>query len=612
VEKLVAALRLRLQILGQKALLHNPSCATRFERGGRGRMSETAIKPSGASSTRGSMSSRVGQPEGSSCSLTPVSSRSAPARTALRHVYACVTAVVVLLLTVNSAHGELPPAKKAHWNDENIVHDGKNWVHIPEEVYGHPHAPYDDRWKQNSSTIMVLVAALRETRLPLTLKSAFDNADFPERIRFGVVQQNKPTDEDSLAKLCELRDKPLIKTENGEYENPNGCVEFDKVRLLRLDASEAAGPVYARGLQPELLQDEDFCLQIDAHTIFKKGWDRDLLREWGLTNNEFAVLSTYPTNYKDLGKNSNKHWEMPHICGAKIGGGGYISNKQAGAAANLKKPLLAPLWAAGFSFSRCHAERWVPNDKHLRHVFSGEEFHRAARLWTNGYDFYSITRPTIGVYYGSEKGGSGGWHSNKAEYKKSIQRLMTAIEFKDSDQSPEARAELGEYVLGTRRTIDQYIAFSGVDVRNVVAKDRCLVEYVPWDDSGLKEKIEQEERELKEKYKQSSLGSSSQSEADVETAKSYTASKVSATGGLLRSKPFDLPPFERETGGIAAAIPLTGIQASSALPPKPGTSSLARLSLAGIFIFFCGLRGLFELRRRGMLRDWRFKGRRAQ
>ena len=55
--------------------------------------------------------------------------------------------------------------------------------------------------------------------------------------------------------------------------------------------------------------------------------------------------------------------EMPHLCQAHFAGFGKVSNAQASAAANLEFPIMTPLWAAGLSFSRCHAERNVPNAK---------------------------------------------------------------------------------------------------------------------------------------------------------------------------------------------------------------------------------------------------------
>ena len=51
--------------------------------------------------------------------------------------------------------------------------------------------------------------------------------------------------------------------------------------------------------------------RLDAHTVVVKDWDALLLKEWGAAENEYAVLSTYPTNVHHLGANINEHWEMP-------------------------------------------------------------------------------------------------------------------------------------------------------------------------------------------------------------------------------------------------------------------------------------------------------------
>jgi len=59
------------------------------------------------------------------------------------------------------------------------------------------------------------------------------------------------------------------------------------------------------------------------------------------------------------------------------------------------EPKLTTTWGAGYSFSKCHAERRVPYDPYLDHIFDGEEFSRMARLWTNGYDVYTPRRSHI-------------------------------------------------------------------------------------------------------------------------------------------------------------------------------------------------------------------------
>jgi len=60
-------------------------------------------------------------------------------------------------------------------------------------------------------------------------------------------------------------------------------------------------------------------------------------------------------------------------------------------AVNLKTPLLAHSWNAGFSFHKCHMEEVVPYDFFMPQIFDGEEFTRFARLWTRvGTWFYTF------------------------------------------------------------------------------------------------------------------------------------------------------------------------------------------------------------------------------
>ena len=65
----------------------------------------------------------------------------------------------------------------------------------------------------------------------------------------------------------------------------------------------------------------------------------------------------------------------------------------------------------------------------IRCVFTGEEFGRGARLWTHGYDFYSISRPVIGTFYGGEKGGRGSWQHSQEEAQFSDARLATLLKW---------------------------------------------------------------------------------------------------------------------------------------------------------------------------------------
>ncbi len=56
-----------------------------------------------------------------------------------------------------------------------------------------------------------------------------------------------------------------------------------------------------------------------------------------------------------------------------------IVNLPPTAAIALAEPILAPLYSAGFAFSKCHAERKVPNDPNLQEIFEADEFPKFAR-----------------------------------------------------------------------------------------------------------------------------------------------------------------------------------------------------------------------------------------
>lgn len=80
----------------------------------------------------------------------------------------------------------------------------------------------------------------------------------------------------------------------------------------------------------------------------------------------------------------------------------------------MTEPKLTTTWGAGYSFSKCHAERRVPYDPYLEKIFDGEEFSKMVRLWTNGYDVYTPRRGHLVHDYShpddkTVRFGVGGW-----------------------------------------------------------------------------------------------------------------------------------------------------------------------------------------------------------
>jgi hypothetical protein len=90
--------------------------------------------------------------------------------------------------------------------------------------------------------------AYRDPELIPTIKDALANAEFPDRVRFGICRQYNP--EDGFDDLSEFGDDSRFKVKEMLY-------------------TEAKGLAYARAvINDELLDDEDFVLQLDSHHRF--------------------------------------------------------------------------------------------------------------------------------------------------------------------------------------------------------------------------------------------------------------------------------------------------------------------------------------------------------
>ena len=65
-----------------------------------------------------------------------------------------------------------------------------------------------------------------------------------------------------------------------------------------VDYQTTLGLSWARNyIFSHILSDELFSLQIDSHIRFDKNWDTTLLNMYYSTNDEFAIISHYPTGY---------------------------------------------------------------------------------------------------------------------------------------------------------------------------------------------------------------------------------------------------------------------------------------------------------------------------
>ncbi|CAI5747540.1 unnamed protein product [Peronospora destructor] len=300
-------------------------------------------------------------------------------------------------------------------------------------------------------------------RCAKTILTGFQRANNPKSISFGVVDQVNSSDQKCLDEFCIMAQKV--------WPDQGKCPFKDQIRVDERSPNESRGPTLARHYQQKLIQDEDFCLQLDGHSIFTNGWDQNLLKEWKGIRNEMAVITTYIHHIHNfVAENGDnklpKELDLPHLCTTMRGTNGLVRNVGASVIGESKMPQLQALWGAGFSYSKCHAEKRVPVDSHMLWVFDGEEFMRASRLWTHGYDMYSPSKLGSVVYHN--------YTSVPARFEsipvdqslKDREEKMGINRFKVLVGQPfvgrVTTIELDKYGFGNVRTFRQYLEFCGV------------------------------------------------------------------------------------------------------------------------------------------------------
>jgi len=349
-----------------------------------------------------------------------------------------------------------------------------------------PHPVIGDAHTRPNATMLVLLAGLGDARCAGTIANVFTRAKNPERMRVGIVDQNRPADSgyDCVATYCAVMEQRGFAT----------CPHLDQIETLRIDAGEARGPAWARaaGAQFVRTDEHDFCLQVDAHTDFLSGYDVVLPKMWAQTGNEYAVLSTYVNDVsgqltKDGDWGAQTNYEVPVLCG--VGGGDLHRNTIASAASCLTRPILSRTMGAGLTFSKCHFEARVPNDPFLTGVFDGEEFSRFLRGWTYGYDVYAPQRAVVFHDYNRQQFHTGAWSAHAGEEGSGSQRISLLMSgkagsFAEEEPVKDPKKNMGYYGLGRARSLAHFEEFSGIRVRSSEAGDddkHCAsLRYVPY------------------------------------------------------------------------------------------------------------------------------------
>jgi hypothetical protein len=305
----------------------------------------------------------------------------------------------------------------------------------------------------DSETIFVSVASFRDIECNDTINQLFTKAKFPERVFIGACEQNKTEDESCTS-------------------NPMMDEEFIRkhVRKTTIHFSDATGPTKARFLCSQLYNNETYFMQIDSHSDFISEWDVELIRmiknlkKKGVNK---PVLSNYPASRDD-----NKETpidEVPVLCESSFNDNGILTFKSV-----LLKPrpegYPVPFCSGGLIFSEGSILKDVPYDPELPYLFTGEEILYSARAWTNGYDIYTPDKNVIFHHYVRDDSPKV-WNDVKTFNGRDAEAKVRAILKIPKDGDPKVEWN-PTYGLGTKRTLEQYYEFAGIDPVTKTSKSK--------------------------------------------------------------------------------------------------------------------------------------------
>jgi len=318
-------------------------------------------------------------------------------------------------------------------------------------------------------TIFISIASYRDKYCTPTLESIYENATYPQNIYVGICAQNSQDDKD--------------KKENCVINKQNLKLYSANVRTINLKDYEAKGPTWARYLCTTLMNDEDYFLQIDSHTLFEPGWDVILIDMMNdiknNTSSKDVIISHYPPIYEDYNKKDKNVKNVTALCQSFFNEKGMISLTGAEWVDTTKnKYIQTPHIAGGMIFCEGKCIKEVPYDPNLPNLFVGEEILHAARLWTSGYDMYTPTQNVIYHLY-KRNDQPKFWDNKNHDDTDALNKVKLMLQLGDDSSLNEkipahVKNNIDKYGLGKKRSLKEYYDFAGIDVKNKkVYKNFC-------------------------------------------------------------------------------------------------------------------------------------------
>lgn len=230
------------------------------------------------------------------------------------------------------------------------------------------------------NTIFVTIACYRDPVIQSTIDDLLSKADDPYRITVGVFLQQK------------------------DGENLVTNTYGDRVRVDTQEPGDVFSVCACRNRAMCLIDEEEYVLQIDSHTRFKKGWDTKLINLHKSLNNEKALLSIYLPEWFYNENNGESFIERPNTFAEftfntddskRV----FHTHKELVPMPSMfeetdgRETLLAWYLCGHFIFGKRNFFTKIIQPEWVG--FWGEEVINSVRAYTAGWDVYNLANPPL-------------------------------------------------------------------------------------------------------------------------------------------------------------------------------------------------------------------------
>ena len=299
--------------------------------------------------------------------------------------------------------------------------------------------------------IFIQIAAYRDPELLATINDCIEKAMYPHRLVFGICWQHDETE--SLGKY--VKDK--------------------RFKIIDINYKQSKGCCWARAQVQKLYAGEEYTMQIDSHHRFIKNWDfqaEKMIQDLEKQGFRKPLLTTYPPAYEP-NTQLNLQAEPQYVKFEDINEDGHITCIPS-VIPNFKSytsPIPGRFIAAGFIFTHGIFCKEVSYDPEL--YFNGEETNLSVRAFTSGYDIFHPHRTLLFHHY-TRPSEPKHWKDLDWEklQEKSSRRIFSLLHENNVES-------LGNYGLGSLRSLNDYEKFAGISFKKKQIVPSCLTEVIP-------------------------------------------------------------------------------------------------------------------------------------